>query len=111
MNFGPATVERMEPYEFAAFIRNARSVCSDPVVEQTCSTICLRTRSDRIFSQEIGVRWSEFVEFVDGAGAEVRTRDVQLGKLVRRPTQKVGHVRVFQRREGLPAFRQFSAFH
>ena len=83
MNFGPATVERMEPYEFAAFIRNARSVCSDPVVEQTCSTICLRTRSDRIFSQEIGVRWSEFVEFVDGAGAEVRTRDVQLGKLTR----------------------------
>jgi len=30
----PATVERMKRYEIAAFIRNARSVCSDPVVEQ-----------------------------------------------------------------------------
>src|SRR5262249_31790004 len=30
----PATVERMRRYEIAAFIRNARSVCSDPVVEQ-----------------------------------------------------------------------------
>ncbi len=30
----PATVERMKCYEIAAFIRNARSVCSDPVVEQ-----------------------------------------------------------------------------
>ncbi len=30
----PATVERMKRYEIAAFIRNARSVCSDQVVEQ-----------------------------------------------------------------------------
>lgn len=30
----PATVERMKRYEIAAFVRNARSVCSDPVVEQ-----------------------------------------------------------------------------
>lgn len=30
----PATAERMKRYEIAAFIRNARSVCSDPVVEQ-----------------------------------------------------------------------------
>lgn len=30
----PATVERMKRYEIAAFIRNARSVCNDPVVEQ-----------------------------------------------------------------------------
>ncbi len=30
----PATIERMKRYEIAAFIRNARSVCSDPVVEQ-----------------------------------------------------------------------------
>jgi type IV secretory pathway TrbF-like protein len=30
----PATVERMKRYEIAAVIRNARSVCSDPVVEQ-----------------------------------------------------------------------------
>jgi type IV secretion system protein TrbF len=30
----PATVERMKRYEIAAFIRNARSVCSDPIVEQ-----------------------------------------------------------------------------
>jgi len=29
-----ATVERMKRYEIATFIRNARSVCSDPVVEQ-----------------------------------------------------------------------------
>lgn len=28
------TVERMKRYEVSAFIRNARSVCSDPVVEQ-----------------------------------------------------------------------------
>ncbi len=28
------TVERMKRYEIAAFIRNARLVCSDPVVEQ-----------------------------------------------------------------------------
>jgi len=28
------SVERMKRYEVAAFIRNARSVCSDPVVEQ-----------------------------------------------------------------------------
>ena len=30
----PATVERMKRYEIATFIRNARSVCSDPIVEQ-----------------------------------------------------------------------------
>jgi type IV secretion system protein TrbF len=30
----PTTVERMKRYEIAAFIRNARSVTSDPVVEQ-----------------------------------------------------------------------------
>ena|ERR1700675_5054057 len=30
----PATVERMKRYEIAAFIRNARSVSSDPAVEQ-----------------------------------------------------------------------------
>jgi type IV secretory pathway TrbF-like protein len=30
----PTTVERMKRYEVAAFIRNARSVCGDPVVEQ-----------------------------------------------------------------------------
>jgi len=30
----PTTVERMKRYEIAAFIRNARSVCSDPIVEQ-----------------------------------------------------------------------------
>jgi type IV secretion system protein TrbF len=29
----PATVERMKRYEIVAFIRDARSVCSDPVVE------------------------------------------------------------------------------
>jgi type IV secretion system protein TrbF len=29
----PAIVERMKRYEIATFIRNARSVCSDPVVE------------------------------------------------------------------------------
>ncbi len=29
-----ATVERLKRYEIATFIRNARSVCSDPVVEQ-----------------------------------------------------------------------------
>jgi type IV secretion system protein VirB5 len=40
-----ATVERMKRYEIATFIRNARSVCSDPVVEQTCSTICSHTRT------------------------------------------------------------------
>src|SRR5271155_5868667 len=31
----PATVERMKRYEIAAFIRNARSVSSDPAVEQS----------------------------------------------------------------------------
>lgn len=32
----PVTVERMKQHEIAAFIRNARSVCSDPVVDKTC---------------------------------------------------------------------------
>src|SRR5260370_7713812 len=31
----PATAERMKRYEIAAFIRNARSVSSDPAVDRT----------------------------------------------------------------------------
>jgi type IV secretion system protein TrbF len=43
----PATVERMKRYEVAAFIRDARSVCSDPVVEQKNAEQLARARARR----------------------------------------------------------------
>jgi type IV secretion system protein TrbF len=75
----PATVERMKRYEIAAFIRDARSVSSDPAVEQNMLNDLLAHAHARCGEQV--PRVPDFKRGNDGAGGQGRTGDVQLGKL------------------------------